>query len=128
VIKRVSKEEHAFQYRCPACHYLVEKDMLFGNGCPICGWVSPLAMSRELNAGVNSSHVDVIEEEDIIRITTELLHVDEDDIKLDVNGNRLLISSGGFNRIIPLRYAVGQFIEKTYRNGVLEVKLRRTGR
>jgi len=128
VIKKGSKEEHAFQYRCPICHYLVEKDMLFGQVCPICGWVSPLAMSRELNADENSFHLDIIEEDDIIRITTELFQVDEDNIKLNVNGNRLLISSGGFNRIIPLHYAVGQVIEKTYRNGVLEVKLRRTGR
>jgi len=103
----------------------VEKGRLFGQGCPICGWVSPLAMSRELNAGENSSHIDVIDEGDIVRITTELPMVDENSIKLDVNGNKLLMSSGGFNRIIPLHYAVEQIIEKTYRNGVLEVKLRK---
>jgi HSP20 family molecular chaperone IbpA len=100
-------------------------ERLFGQGCPICGWVSPLETARESNARANSLHVDVVEEDDIIRITTELPMVDENSIKLDAMGNKLLISSGEFSRIIPLRHAVGQVIEKTYRNGVLEVKLGR---
>lgn len=29
-------------YRCPKCHHVIEKKQLFGEGCPICGWVSPL--------------------------------------------------------------------------------------
>ncbi len=72
-------------------------------------------------------HVDIVEEDDLIRITTELPMVDENRIKLDAMGNKLLISSGEFSRIIPLRHTVGQVIEKTYRNGVFEVKLRRQG-
>jgi HSP20 family molecular chaperone IbpA len=115
------KSGYVFHYRCPECHYLVEKELLFGQGCTICGWVSPLVMSRELNAVENSSHVDIIEEEDIIKITTELHMIDENNLKLDVNGNKLVISSGGFDRIIPLPYAVEQVIEKTYRNGVLGI-------
>jgi HSP20 family molecular chaperone IbpA len=118
----------AFQYRCPACHYLVEKGRLFGQGCPICGWVSPLGMTGELNAEENSLHVDIVEDDDTIRITTELPLADQNGIKLDVDGNKLLIFSGRFNRIILLHTSVEQIIEKTYRNGVLEVKLRKTGR
>jgi HSP20 family molecular chaperone IbpA len=106
----------------------VEKSRLFGQGCPICGWVSPLGITGELNAEENSLHVDVVEDDDTLRITTELPIVGQYGIKLDLDGNNLLISSGRFNRIIPLRYSVGQIIEKTYRNGVLEVKLRKTGR
>ncbi len=126
MIKKISKENKAFHYRCPECHYLLEKDLLFGQGCPICGWVSPLAMSGKSNAG-NMIHVDVVEEEANIRITTELPTVDENNLKLDLISNKLLISSGEFNIIIPLRYAVEQVIEKTYRNGVLEVKLCKAG-
>ncbi len=73
-------------------------------------------------------HVDVVEDEDTIRITTELPTAGQNSIKLDVDGNKLLISCGRFNRIIPLHNSAGQIIEKTYRNGVLEVKLRKTGR
>jgi len=126
VIKKISKENKAFQYRCPECHYLLEKDLLFGQGCPICGWVSPLVMSRKSKSG-NMIHVDVVEEEANIRITTEVPAVDENNLKLDLISNKLLISSGEFNIIIPLRYAVEQVIEKTYRNGVLEVKLCKAG-
>jgi HSP20 family molecular chaperone IbpA len=71
----------------------VEKSTLFGLGCPICGWVSPFGMIGELNAEKNSLHVDIVEDDDTVRITAE-----------------------------------GQIIEKTYRNGVLEVKLRKIGR
>ncbi len=84
-------------------------------------------MTGELNAEENSLHVDVVEDDDTIRITTELPLAGQNGIKLDVDGNKLLISSGRFNRIIPLRNPVGQIIEKTYRNGVLEIKLRKTG-
>lgn len=125
-MKKISKENMAFHYRCPECHYLLEKELLFGQGCTICGWVSPLAMSKKLNSG-NMIHVDVVEEETNIRITTELPTVDENNLKLDLISNKLLISSGGFNIIIPLRYVVEQIIEKTYRNGVLEVKLCKSG-
>ena len=125
-MKKISEEDKAFNYRCPECHYLLEKDLLFGQGCPICGWVSPHAMSRKSNSG-NMVHVDVVEEESNIRITTELPTVDENNLKLDLISNKLLISSGEFNIIIPLRYAVEQVIEKTYRNGVLEVRLCKAG-
>lgn len=83
-------------------------------------------MSGKSNAR-NMIHVDVVEEEANIRITTELPTVDENNLKLDLISNKLLISSGEFNIIIPLRYAVEQVIEKTYRNGVLEVKLCKAG-
>ncbi|VVB86737.1 Uncharacterised protein [uncultured archaeon] len=121
-------EGMVYQYRCPACHYLMEKDVLFGQGCRICGWVSPLMMPGELNAGEESFHVDIIEDADTIRIITDLPVVEENSIKLDADGNKLLISSGEFNRIIPVHCEVGRIIEKTYRNGVLEVKLRKAGR
>jgi hypothetical protein len=121
-------EGMVYHYRCPACHYLVEKDLLFGQGCLVCGWVSPLTMPGELTEVKKSFHVDVIEDADTIRITTELPVVEENSIKIELAGNELLISSGGYRRIIPVHCAVGQIIEKTYRNGVLEVKLRKTGR
>ncbi len=82
--------------------------MLFGQGCPVCGWVSPQKMPEKSNAEENILHVDVIEEDDFICITFELPLFNENNIKFDVNGNR-------------------RVIEKTYRNGVLEVKLLKTG-
>jgi hypothetical protein len=120
--------EKELQYRCPACYYLVEKDILFDRCCPICGWVSPLVKSRQQNASEGISQVDLIDEGDILRITAELPMLDEKNLILDVNGNKLLISSGKFTRIIQLRYPVEQIIEKTYNNGVLDIQLRKMGR
>ena len=54
--------------------------------------------------------------------------LDENNIMLDVNGNKLLISSGGFARIVQLFCPVEQIIEKTYSNGVLDVQLKKTER
>lgn len=125
-MKKICNENKAFHYRCPECHYLLENDLQFGQGCPICGWVSPIEMSKKSNGG-NMIHVDVVDEEANIRITTELPTVDENNLKLDLISNKLLISSGEFNIIIPLHYAVEQVIEKTYRNGVLEIKLCKAG-
>jgi|GEM_PF-2092924 len=120
--------EKELKYRCPACYYLVEKDILFEVCCPICGWVSPLVKSRQQNANVGISQVDLIDEGDILRITAELPMLDENNILLDVNNNKLLISSGGFARIIQLCCPVEQIIEKTYSNGVLDIQLRKVGR
>ncbi|MFA4956164.1 MAG: hypothetical protein WC556_04235 [Candidatus Methanoperedens sp.] len=120
--------EQKIQCRCPACHYLVEKEILFDVCCPICGWVSPLVKSRQQNANEGISQVDLIDEGDILRITAELPMLDEKNIMLDVNGNKLLISSGGFARIIQLCCPVEHIIEKTYSNGVLDIQLRKLGR
>ncbi len=126
-MKKVSKEEKLFNYRCPVCHYIVEKDILFRQCCPICGWVSPLVSSGKLNVFENSPHIDIFEDREKIRITTQLPIVDGNNIKIDVNSNKLLISSGEFNAIILLPDAVEHVIRKTYRNGVLDILLRKSG-
>ncbi len=110
------------QYRCPGCHYLVEKELLlFGSGCPVCGWISPILALKELSA----EYMDVFDDGNIVHVTAELSFVDGKDIRLDVKDNKLVISAGSFKRIVPLRYEVEQHIENTYCNGVLEVKLKR---
>jgi len=106
------KSGHVFRFRCPECHYLVEKEMLFSRGCPFCGCVSEI--------------IDIIDDNDVIWVTAELPSVDEESLTIDAKGNTLLISAGSFRRIVPLSYAV-EYIERTYKNGVLEIKLRKTG-
>lgn len=108
------KSGYVFHYRCPECHYLVEKEMLFSRGCPFCGCVS--------------EQIDIIDDKDVIWVTTELPNVDEESLTIDVDGNTLLISAGSFRRIVPLPYAVEQVIEKTYRNGVLGIILKKISR
>jgi len=120
------KSEYRLHYRCPECHYLVEKEVLFNAGCPMCGWVSPLAISGELIADDRNRHIDIVDDEDFIWLVTELPVVDENGITIDLEGSTLLISAGSLRRIVPLRYAVETDIERTtYRNGVLEIKLKK---
>ena len=118
---------HVFDYRCPECHYLVEKEELFDVGCPICGWISPLEKTCKLKIETKSEQIDLFDDKDIILLTAQLPIVEGDSINIDVEGNTLKISAGDFNRIVHLDCAVEPDIEKTYKNGVLEVKLRKIG-
>ena len=121
------ESEYILNYRCPECHYLVEEDLLFNTGCPICGWVSPLAAPYELVADDSrNKHIDIVDDEDFVWVVVELPVVDEDGITIDLEGDTLLISAGSLRRIVPLRYGVETDIERTtYRNGVLEIKLKK---
>lgn len=127
MIYRSENERQTLRYRCPQCHYLVDTWALFGIGCPICGWVSPLAY-RQQPPPCSRTYIDVIYEEEVVRVTTELPVVNEGSIKLSIDNDTLMISAGSLDRIVPLRRAVGQVIEKTYKNGVLEIVLRKKGR
>lgn len=82
--------DKASVYRCPRCHYLLDRSFMMSMGCRICGWVSPLVFGGR--------HVEVAYGEETVRVTMEL---DAEQRFEDV--------------------------EATYRNGVLEVILKRAG-
>jgi len=74
--------------------------------------------------------LDVFDELDQIRIIAELPPtVEEGDIKVEVNNNsdmlRIIAKApeGGYERKVPLFYAVEKVIEKTYKNRILAIKL-----
>jgi transcription initiation factor IIE alpha subunit len=53
-------------YRCPRCHYTLDRQFLSGMGCRICGWVSPLAdFARD-------GQVEVAYGEETVRVTMKL--------------------------------------------------------
>ncbi|MDI6708878.1 MAG: Hsp20/alpha crystallin family protein, partial [Candidatus Thermoplasmatota archaeon] len=66
--------------------------------------------------------LDVFDENSRIKIVAELPRVKEDDIKIDIAHQILTISTNGYQKTIPLFCKVKK-IEKTYRNGILELKL-----
>jgi HSP20 family molecular chaperone IbpA len=75
--------------------------------------------------------VDVFEEEDCLRVMAELPGVEEDEISLKVIDNTLTISTGtsarAYHKKVVLPTPVKKkAIESSYRNGILEVKLRKT--
>ncbi len=74
--------------------------------------------------------VDLLDEEDYLRILIELLGVSEENIRLKLNQNKLLIlahSSGRkYEEEIPLPVNVNlKGISKKYKNGILEVRLQK---
>jgi HSP20 family molecular chaperone IbpA len=77
--------------------------------------------------------IDVFEEADCLRVTAELCGVEERGINLKVKGKILEInadtSKGKYNRKVQLPYKVDKkIIQFSYRNGILEVKLKKTGK
>ncbi|MBU3912592.1 MAG: hypothetical protein KKE50_00720 [Nanoarchaeota archaeon] len=74
--------------------------------------------------------LDVFNEENFLKIVTEMPNAKEKDIMIDINDEALMIyadtSDGRYHRKIPLFYAIDNIAEKTYKNGILEVKLKKT--
>jgi len=75
--------------------------------------------------------VDIFEEEDQVRVTAELPGVKENEINLDVEGNTLTISTDTparkYYKEVELPNPVKKDATKfSYRNGILEVRLRKT--
>lgn len=75
--------------------------------------------------------VDVFEEEDHIRVMAELPGVKENEINLDIKDNTLTISidtpERKYYKEVKLPTSVEKdSVESKYRNGVLEIKLRKT--
>jgi len=73
---------------------------------------------------------DILEEQDHIRVIAELRGVEEEEINLVVDHNTLTISTDASDRKyykkVELPYPVEKdSVESSYRNGILEVKLRK---
>ena len=71
--------------------------------------------------------VDIFEEKKKMRVIAELPGVDEEDIRLDLNGDTLSMSASrgnqNFYRDVELPRASENIIGKIYNNGILEVTL-----
>jgi len=74
--------------------------------------------------------VDIFDEKDYLKIIAEIPGVDENDINLNLQGDKLTISTDIPNRRyhqeLKLPYAPKGKIEKIYRNGILELKIKKS--
>lgn len=121
--------------RCPKCHHIIEKEQLFEVGCPLCGWMSPLKGRAVLLArkefSMKEPLTDVFDELDCFRIVAELPGVVEGDIKtrFDLETHRLviLVPNHGYYKEVDLPSTVVNKITTSYKNGVLEVRVRKYG-
>lgn len=69
--------------------------------------------------------LDVFDEKDHVVVITELQGVREEDINLEVNNDILKISTDKYLKRVPLFYAVEDKVNSTYKNGVLEIRLKK---
>ena len=74
--------------------------------------------------------VDIFDEKDYLKIIAEIPGVDENDINLNLQGDKLTISTDipkrRYHQELKLPCAPKGKIEKIYRNGILEVKIQKT--
>lgn len=67
--------------------------------------------------------IDVFDERNKIRIIVELPGIKEKDVKLKLRRNELTISAGKYHKKVKLPHGVKKKISKTFKHGILEVKL-----
>lgn len=69
--------------------------------------------------------IDVFEEKEHISVIAELPGVEEKDIETKLKGDTLEISAGKYCKIITLPSAASSIIERTYKHGILQLKIER---
>jgi HSP20 family protein len=67
--------------------------------------------------------VDVMEGKDGITIIAELPGVSEEDLLMNLEGDSLEITAGEFSKKIAMPRAAKSIIEKSFKNGILQLKL-----
>ncbi|MDQ1261245.1 MAG: Hsp20/alpha crystallin family protein [Euryarchaeota archaeon] len=67
--------------------------------------------------------VDVMEGKDGITIIAELPGVSEEDLKLNLEGDTLEITAGPFSKKIAMPRPAKSIIEKSFKNGILHLRL-----
>jgi HSP20 family protein len=68
---------------------------------------------------------DVFEKQNSVYVIAQIPDVEEKDINIEIQGNMLNISAGIYNKKISLPCKSGSIEEKSYRNGVLQLKIKR---
>ncbi len=78
-------------------------------------------------AGPKEAPADVFDEKDLVRVIVEMPGIEEEDIKLDLKGDKLVISAERadhkYHQEITLPSVSQGDPEMTYRNGILEIKI-----
>jgi len=68
---------------------------------------------------------DVFEKQDSVYVIAQIPDVEEKDINIEIQGDTLDISAGVYSKKISLPYKSGSIEEKSYKNGVLQLKIKR---
>lgn len=68
---------------------------------------------------------DVFEKQDSVYVIAQIPDIEEKDINIEIQGDQLDISAGIYSKRISLPCKSGSIEEKSYRNGVLQLKIKR---
>jgi HSP20 family protein len=77
-------------------------------------------------APIREPIVDVLEGKDYITVIAELPGITEEDLTVQLNGESLEINAGKLNKTVGLPCAPKSILEKTYKNGILQLKIERS--
>jgi len=69
--------------------------------------------------------IDIFEEKDYISVIAEFPGIEEKVILTKVKDDTLEISAGKYSKTIKLPYAAKSIIERTWKNGILQLKIKR---
>ncbi len=69
--------------------------------------------------------VDVLDFGKEVVIIAEMPGVEEKDIDIRIKGNKLYIEGGHYSKMIELPTKVGTSLKKSYKNGILEIRLKK---
>jgi len=78
---------------------------------------------RMPDAPVREPIVDILEGKDGLTVIAELPGVSEEELKINLDGEFLEIDAGSFNKKVSLPFAAKGIKEKSYKNGILQIKL-----
>ena len=70
--------------------------------------------------------VDVLDGKDYITVIAELPGITEEDLTVQLKGESLEINAGKLNKTVSLPCAPKSIMEKTYKNGILQLKIERS--
>ena len=70
--------------------------------------------------------VDVLDGKDYITVIAELPGIIEEDLKVKLTGESLEINAGQFSKSVALPCTPKSIMEKTYKNGILQLKIERS--
>lgn len=87
--------------------------------------VTPIKEEEKAEEPEREPLIDVFEEKDYISVIAELPGIEEKDIGTKMTGNTLEISAGKHSRTIKLPSVPKSIIERTYRHGILQLKIER---
>lgn len=81
------------------------------------------SVSMPTQGPVREPIVDVLEGKEGITVIAELPGISEEELNIKLEETDLLISAGKFCKKITLPHAAQEILEKSYKNGILQIKL-----